>query len=169
VATSLDKLINAVIRTIRSSGILEENSRSATVSAVNADGTLSVTRGDSVYPRVRRLSGYLAPSVGDAVAIHKTVGGWVCLGLMMGNGAPPIQSGRSLVPVTTANQWNDVAVSFPRPFASTPRVTATPDSALGATTELKAIVNAVTSEGFTLRLWRGSVTDTYVNWIATTY
>jgi hypothetical protein len=79
-ATNLDKLIGAIIRTIRSSGVLEENTRSGTVSAVSSDGTVTVTRGDSVYPRVRRLSGYAAPKVGDQVMIQKTSAGWICLG-----------------------------------------------------------------------------------------
>ncbi|AKY02167.1 hypothetical protein PBI_NESBITT_19 [Streptomyces phage Nesbitt] len=79
-ATSIDRLISAVIRAVRTSGVLEENTLSGTVSVVNTDGTVDVTRNGSTYPRVRRLSGYTAPAVGHTVTIHKTSAGWVCLG-----------------------------------------------------------------------------------------
>lgn len=78
--TQLDRIITAVIRAVRTSGLLEENTLSGTVAVVNTDGTVDVTRNDSTYPRVRRLSGYASPSVGQRVVIQKTAAGWVCLG-----------------------------------------------------------------------------------------
>lgn len=174
-ATQLDKLITAVIRAIRSSGVLEENSRSATVASVNADGTLQVTRGDSTYPRVRRMSGHLAPSVGDQVTIHKTAGGWVCLGKLESSGAPMIQSGTfTQAAAATAGQWTDnVTVTFPQAFGSAPRVVVTPSGGgpgSGTTNDLQWQTTTVTSTSFQFRHLRGNTGQTATfSWIATTY
>ncbi|MFD5308177.1 hypothetical protein [Streptomyces ardesiacus] len=78
--TQFDRIVTAVLRAVRTSGLLEANTLSAVVSVVNSDGTVDVTRNDSTYPRVRRLSGYSSPSVGQRVIIQKTSAGWVCLG-----------------------------------------------------------------------------------------
>lgn len=76
----IDRLIDAVLRKVQASGMLEAGALMATVSAVGTDGTVTVTRVGDTYPKVRRLASYTAPAVGDRVEILRTAGGWVCLG-----------------------------------------------------------------------------------------
>jgi hypothetical protein len=76
----LDRIIAAVIDNIKKSGLLAQGTMAGTVSAVGSDGTVTVTRNGDTYPKVRRLVSYASPAVGHAVLIHRTLGGWVCLG-----------------------------------------------------------------------------------------
>ncbi|WP_326792040.1 hypothetical protein OHA79_09570 [Streptomyces sp. NBC_00841] len=76
----LDRIIAVVIDNIKKSGLLAQGTLSGTVSAVGTDGTVTVTRNADTYPKVRRLVSYTSPAVGHSVLIHRTLGGWVCLG-----------------------------------------------------------------------------------------
>ncbi|MCR8576460.1 hypothetical protein [Streptomyces sp. Isolate_219] len=77
---AIDRVIGAAVDSVKKSGVLEAGALMATVSVVNSDGTVTVTRGDDTYPKVRLLSGYRDPAAGDTVQILKTTGGWVCVG-----------------------------------------------------------------------------------------
>lgn len=81
--TVADIVLGAAVRRVKDSGVLEGQALMATVSTVNGDGTVDVARGDSAFPRVRCLSGYPSPAVGDTVEILRTAGGWVCLGVLV--------------------------------------------------------------------------------------
>ncbi|MCA1839939.1 MAG: H-type lectin domain-containing protein [Actinobacteria bacterium] len=79
-----------------------------------------------------------------------------------------IQKGLASV-TTVANQWVEVAVTFAQAFASTPVVTVTGNNnapAVGGTTALYQAVTAVTTTGFTLRVFRGSAITMNYGWIA---
>ena len=78
--TPADRLVNAVIKKVKDSGLLWSGVLMGTVSAVGADGTITVTRGTDTYPSVRVLRGAGALTVGDTVQIMRTLGGWVALG-----------------------------------------------------------------------------------------
>lgn len=77
--SGLDILLGASVEAVKKSGALEDTALMAAVSAVNADGTVDVTRAGDTYPAVRLLNDY-APVAGDLVQILKGRGGWVCLG-----------------------------------------------------------------------------------------
>lgn len=77
---AIDRVIGAAVDSVKKSGVLEAGALMAIVSMVNSDGTVTVTRGDDTYPKVRRLSGYTGPAVGDVVEILRTSGGWVAIG-----------------------------------------------------------------------------------------
>ncbi|NED36686.1 hypothetical protein [Streptomyces sp. SID8499] len=79
--TPADRLVNAVIKKVKDSGLLWSGVLMGTVSAVGTNGTITVTRGTDTYPSVRLLAS-VAPSVGDSVEIMRTLGGWVCLGVV---------------------------------------------------------------------------------------
>jgi hypothetical protein len=79
-----------------------------------------------------------------------------------------IQRGTTAI-TTVANQWVEVAVTFPAAFSSTPVVTATGNNnapAVGGTTTLYDAVTAVTTTGFTLRVFRGTAITMNYGWIA---
>ncbi|MFF7408696.1 hypothetical protein [Streptomyces lydicus] len=95
---AVDTLINATLDAVRKSGMLEAGALMATVSAVNSDGTATVTRGTDTYPKVRLLTGYNVPTVGDRVEILKTSGGWVCVGALVA--ATPTPQWVSITPGT---------------------------------------------------------------------
>lgn len=78
--SAVDTLMTAVAASVADSGLLDSRARVATVSAVATDGTITVAVADGTIPRVRLLSGYASPTVGDLVVILSTVAGWVCLG-----------------------------------------------------------------------------------------
>lgn len=77
---AIDRVIGAAVDSVKKSGLVEAGVLMATVSVVNSDGTVTVTRGADTYPKVRLLSGYRDPTVSDIVEILKTAGGWVCVG-----------------------------------------------------------------------------------------
>lgn len=95
---AIDSILNASVASVKRSGIVEASSLMATVSAVNSNGTVDVTRAADAYPSVRLLGTY-RPAVGDTVQILKAAGGWVCLGpfqttkLTNGWVAPSLASG----------------------------------------------------------------------------
>lgn len=92
----IDSLLSASVDAVKRSGAIENAALMATVSTVNSDGTVDVTRAGDSYPSVRLLTGYLIPTVGDSVEIIKTAGGWVCVG--------------RLQTVTPAPQWVSVSL-----------------------------------------------------------
>lgn len=107
--TPADRLVNAVIKKVKDSGLLWSGVLMGTVSAVNTDGTVTVTRGSDTYPSVRLLAS-VAPSVGDSVEIMRTMGGWVCLGVLAA--ADP----NAWIPLTLASGWTQFSGNYP-PFA----------------------------------------------------
>ena len=166
----IDTVVSTVLGSVRKSGLLESFLVSGQVSTIGTDGTVTVTRGSDTYPKVRVLSGYLSPSVGDTVSILRGVSGWICPGRWRTNSAPRIQSAKVPGGSVTSNAWVDTAITFPIPFANVPRVVASASSGIGSGSDLKVIVDNETTAGFTLRIWRaGGVTPTYVNYIATDF
>ena len=166
----IDTVVSTVLDSVRKSGLLESFLVSGQVSSIGTDGTVTVTRGSDTYPKVRVLSGYLSPTVGDTVSILRGVSGWICPGRWRTTSAPRIQSAKVAGNSGTADTWLDTAVTFPVPFANVPRVTATPSSGIGGSTDLQVTVDSETATGFTLRIKRGNTaTPTYVNYIATDF
>lgn len=80
---AIDTIIMASVDGVKKSGVVESGALMATVSVVGADGTVTAIRGSDSYPKVRILSGYPNPAVGDSVEILRTSGGWVCLGSLL--------------------------------------------------------------------------------------
>lgn len=79
-----------------------------------------------------------------------------------------IQKGLASV-TTVANQWVEVAVTFPHAFTSAPVVTVTGNDnapAVGGTTTLYYAATAVTTTGFTLRVFRGTAITMNIGYIA---
>lgn len=99
---SVDVVLNAAVDAVRQSGALEGNALLATVGSVAADGTVSVTRGPDTIPKVRILSGYPAPAVGDLVHLLRGAGGWVCLGALA-------TSTPRWLPLPLASGWSPLA------------------------------------------------------------
>ncbi|MFF4952278.1 hypothetical protein [Streptomyces chattanoogensis] len=96
-ATAADRLLDAVIKKVKDSGLLYSGILMGTVSAVGSDGTITVIRGTDTYPSVRLLSGYTSPAVNDTVEIMRTLGGWICLG--------------ALQTVNPVSVWNTVSMA----------------------------------------------------------
>ncbi|MBA0054302.1 hypothetical protein E0L36_26655 [Streptomyces sp. AJS327] len=175
----IDVLNDSAVDAVRKSGLAVETARMATVTGLNADGTLDVQAGPDSFPRVRVLSAYLNPDTGDVVEIMNTAGGWVCLGQLMVSTQPRIQRGTASVPAvsgTTANPalWGQVDVTFPRPFASVPTVVVSAAENIGANgTDLAVSAQAPTTTGVRIRGRRGapggsvSFSGLTVSWIAT--
>ncbi|WP_158756586.1 H-type lectin domain-containing protein [Streptomyces sp. NRRL S-475] len=141
-----------------------------TVSAVNSNGTIDVTRNGDTFASVRVLSGYLKPAVNDTVLMIKGRGGWFCVGKFRTDSAPIIQRGSATTPATgdTSGTWTAVSVTFAVPFSSTPTVVATPISGVGSgSTELNWSVDNVTATGFDMRCRRNTNSVTTFGWIAT--
>lgn len=78
-----------------------------------------------------------------------------------------VQSGTVTITPSGAGVSTTQAVSFGRPFASTPRVALTINTGIGSTIELVCWASAVTASGFTANLRRGNTTATTLTWIAT--
>lgn len=79
---AIDAILHASVDTVKRSGIIENSALMGTVSVVNANGTVDVTRASDTYPSVRTLVSYQNPAVGDLVEMVKTAGGWVCVGVL---------------------------------------------------------------------------------------
>jgi hypothetical protein len=157
---------------VKRSGAIEGNAIMATVSVVNTGGTVDVTRAGDTIPSVRILSGYMVPSVGDSVELLRSAGGWVCIGKLMTSSGPRIQTGTAVTPTSggTTGTWTAVAVTFAKPFTSTPLVVATPISNVSSGgTELNWSTNAVTTTGFELRSRRTTDSITTFAYIATDF
>jgi hypothetical protein len=113
VSRTLDTLITATLDAVRKSGMLWEGTRQATVSAVASDGTITVTRGGDTYPRVRRTDAYLRATVGDLVLIHRTLGGWVCLGRPLTADTPPWDTPRTIVKTAATTRTSTTLADDP--------------------------------------------------------
>ncbi|MGW6754534.1 hypothetical protein [Streptomyces sp. NPDC055006] len=166
----IDALLGASVNAVKKSGVIEGSALMATVTVVNSDGTITAARGADSYPKVRVLSGYLVPTVGDVVELLRAAGGWVCIGKLMTSSAPRIQSGQVSVAIPTANKWYTAPVVFPKAFASTPIITATPASGIATDgANLSVAIYGESATGFTMNVNRGTAATTFVNWIATTF
>lgn len=170
--SGLDGLLNASVDAVKRSGALESNALMATVSVVNSNGTVDVTRAGDTFPSVRVLSGYMVPTVGDSVELLRSAGGWVCVGKVMTTNAPRIQTGSATTPTSggTTGTWTAVSVTFPKAFASIPTVVATPVSSVSSGgTELNWSVASVSTMAFELRSRRTTDSVTTFGWIATDF
>lgn len=170
--SGLDGLLNASVDAVKRSGVLESNAFMATVSVVNSDGTVDVTRAGDTYPSVRVLSSYQAPAVGHSVELLRSAGGWVCIGSLRTTTTPRIQTGSATTPTSggTTGTWTAVSVTFPKAFSSTPTVVATPISSVSSGgTELNWSVASVSTMAFELRSRRTTDSVTTFGWIATDY
>lgn len=163
----IDVLNDSAVEAVKKSGLAVETARMATVTALGTAGTINVQAGADTFERVRILSGYLSPTVGDVVEIMNTAGGWVCIGKIMGSSAPRIQSGVAIIPSGTVG-WRGVRVNFDKAFATTPRVVVTPTySGSTADTEIETATNNTSTTGFDCRNRRSTTSETTVHWIAT--
>lgn len=118
-SSAADRLVNAVLKKVKDSGLLYSGTFMATVSAVGSNGTLTVTRGADTFPDVRLLSGYAHPMVGDTVEIMRTASGWVCLGVLQTArpaGVVDIRAGSVGVVASTANTPAYSTVTFDTPM-----------------------------------------------------
>jgi hypothetical protein len=169
--SGLDKLLNASVDAVKKSGALETNALMATVSVVNTNGTVDVTRAGDTFPSVRVLSGYMVPTVGDSVELLRSAGGWVCVGKLMTSSAPRFQTGSLSLTSATADSWSSyVTVTFPTPFASTPVVMVTCQSGgPTGTSELEFKLTAVSTTSFQVSQRRGTTSTTTVGWFATDF
>lgn len=167
---AIDKIILSAVEGVKKSGTIEAGTLMGTVTAVASNGTLTVERAPDVYPKVRILSGYIKPTIGDLVEILKTTGGWVCIGSLRTSGAPLIQSGAATVAMNSAvNAWVEEPVTFPVPFATTPRVVVTPSSTISGSGDIAAITRSETATGFVMRVRRTTeAASAGITWIATT-
>ncbi|MEU3686979.1 hypothetical protein [Streptomyces narbonensis] len=104
---AIDLVVNAAVENVKKSGVIESGTLLGTLTSIGAGGTLQVERGSDVYPRVRLLSGYDAPAVGDLVQILKTSGGWVCLGRLM------TRNPSAWTPLTLASGWTNFGGAYP--------------------------------------------------------
>ncbi|MGP3940504.1 hypothetical protein [Streptomyces sp. 6N106] len=167
--TIADVVLDASVAKVADSGIIEGTCRMAVVSVVNSGGTIDVTRGDSTFPKVRILSGYLKPAVGDTVEILATAGGWVCVGRVMASSAPRIQSGTVDIPAGTAGSWLTKTVTFPVAFASTPNISLSLNTGTTSSDTFLWAFSSVTTTSFIARSKRSSSTITTYHWIATDF
>ncbi|MFI2187999.1 hypothetical protein [Streptomyces sioyaensis] len=110
----IDSLLSASVDAVKRSGAIENAALMATVSTVNSDGTVDVTRAGDSYPSVRLLTGYLIPTVGDSVEIIKTAGGWVCVGRLQTVTPTPQWVSVSLVSGFTNNGNTNGTVQYRR-------------------------------------------------------
>jgi len=167
VTTSADRLVSAVLRKVKQSGLLESGVLKATVSAVNPGGTVTVTRGADTYPKVRLLSGYSTPKVGDAVQIMRTVGGWVCVGKVRTSSGPKIQMDQTSCPSGGGTAWTETVVTFPVPFTAVPKVFLTVASGINtAGAHISLATNGTSTTGFTARCLRDTAAATFIDWVA---
>lgn len=168
----IDRILTASVDAVKRSGALESGALMATVSAVNSNGTVDLTRADDEYPSVRVLSGYLRPAAGDSVEMLRSAGGWVCIGKLRTNNSPLMQRGTATTPSSggTTGTWTAVAVTFPLSFASAPTIIATPISSVTAgTTEINWTVTGASTTGFELRCRRTTDNATTFGWVATDF
>lgn len=172
--TALDTVLAASVSAVKRSGALEAGALMATVSVVNANGTVSVTRNGDTYPSVRLLRGDPTPAVGALVEILKTSGGWVCLGSLV-TAQPPAGTildhrvGRTNVLAAGGAVPVSAAVTFSPPLrtGTTVIITATPQTTAPGTVVTGVGISAQTVSGFTLWLTRtGAATDTFAHWNA---
>lgn len=110
----IDTIIASSVDAVKKSGALEAGALLATVTAVDSGGTLAVERGADTYPKVRLLSGYDMPSVGDLVVIFKTAGGWVSLGKLVTSTPSPQWVSASLTSGYTNAGNNNGTVQYRR-------------------------------------------------------
>lgn len=80
--------------------------------------------------------------------------------------ATNIQSGR--VTILTDGTWQTVAVTFAKPFATIPQITATPSNNIPAatTTSLNCATRTASTTGFTLGVFRSTAVNQTIDWIA---
>lgn len=91
-------------------------------------------------------------------------GEYVALG---GTWYPMMDSGRVLIPISSANTPTDVRVDFPRgPFPGVPAFSLTLDSAVAGSTVAGSGVTSLDASGFNAVITRSNTTSTYVQWVA---
>jgi len=172
---AIDAVLTASVDAVKRSGALENNALMATVTVINSDGTLDCTRAGDTFPKVRILTGYLNPAVGDSVELLRSAGGWCCIGALRTNSGPRILSGTALVSFTSATS-NSTAVTFSRAFSSAPNVVVTIASGAGTSRYFTARTTSISTTGFTIFVSTSDAaaaavtwTDQPVAWIATNF
>ncbi|MFW3473668.1 H-type lectin domain-containing protein [Streptomyces microflavus] len=146
--------------------------RIAVVATVNGNDTVTTEDGIDV----RRWDSYLAPAVGDIIAITQSGGGsWGTWGRWAsGPGLPAraFQSGTALLSWTAASAAT-TTVTFPVAFPSVPRVTTNIASGGGEVARWASRAYNVTTTGFTAYMAAPTAANTTgtnvpLTWIATT-
>lgn len=119
--------------------------RLATVTTVNADGTVVA---DSVT--ARRLQSYQAPAVGDVIVISQSSSGnWLAEGRPAATGVGPVmQNGAVAISFTSLDTYSGTTVTFPVAFTATPRVFVNIDSGGASTARWQARAINVTTTSF---------------------
>ena len=162
-----DKLVSAVIAKIKNSGLLESGTFMATVTAVNFNGTITVSRGSDTFPDVRLLSGFVSPKVGDRVEIMRTLGGWVCLGMIQSTtpvGVVDIRAGTTTITPSAANTPTSKVISFAPMQGNQFYGSATAHTTVPGTSVTGVAVTEVTSSSVRVWVTRSNTTDTNIHW-----
>ncbi|MER5675761.1 H-type lectin domain-containing protein [Streptomyces sp. NPDC002238] len=145
--------------------------RVAVVGTVNGDNTVTTEDGITV----RRWESYLMPAVGDIIGITQSGGGsWGTWGRWAaGPGHRTIQTGTALLSWSAASVAT-VAVTFPTPFPTTPKVFPNLASGDGAVARWACRAYSIGPNGFTAYVSAPVSTATTtganipVQWLATT-
>jgi hypothetical protein len=137
------------------------------VSVVNSNGTVDVTRAGSTYPNVRLLTGYV-PFVGDVVQILKSRGGWVCLGRqetsVPDGTVVDMRAGRVLITPSAANTPTTVTVTYPALRGNEFQGQVTPSTTVPGTQVTGCATTSVGQTQMTIALTRTNTTATWVHW-----
>lgn len=166
----IDTLLDAAVERVESSGALETIARMGVVSAVAGDGTITVTVADSTLPRVRVLTHYAFPAVGDTVELLRTAGGWVCVG-RLATATPAgtvvdMRAGVFNAPIPAINTFHFYTINYTQmrgdQFAMVTSYQMGGTTA--STTALVTVASAPTSTSAQIRITRSTLTTTGVHW-----
>jgi hypothetical protein len=162
-STTETGLVDSIVETLG----VSQWTRQFTTSADQRDRALIV--GDPTRGRV--TAGYLAAPLGpviDGAGTAWRAGDEITAAKLNANAYPGVdmQAGRvTITPV--ANTPTSIAVTFPRPFATAPKVVVTADASLPGSEVLGAGATSITTTGFTAWIYRTNTTVGRLNWIAT--
>jgi hypothetical protein len=169
--SAIDAIIQSSVDAVKASGALESGALMGVVSAVGTDGTVTVTRGADVYPKVRLLSGYNNPAVADTVEMLKTVGGWVCLGRLrtapVAGSVVEVRAGITSITPSAANTPTLGTVTFPVVRGSTFVAQVTANTSVPGTQVTGVGIGTVTSTSLQIYLTRTNTSLTNIHWSVT--
>lgn len=118
--------------------------RTATVTAVNGDGTVVA---DGIT--VRRMESYPSPVVGDVIAVTQASNGnWLAWGRTAGTGITQAEQTGTLNMSWSAANTASATVTFPVPFAAAPRVFVNINSGDGAVARWSSRAYTITTTNF---------------------
>jgi hypothetical protein len=137
--------------------------RTATVSAVNSNGTVDLTMNGVSVPGVPRLNGALA-SVGAVVQVLSYRGSLLVIGTTSsGPGGAVVKTGSTTAGPTAQTSFT-VAVNYGVTFPGLPNVHINLNNGAGATANWHARAISITTTGFTLFAFGPSSTFSTSEW-----